>query len=294
MNPRLPKPRMINLQRSERHARLRRYLVEADIDWPVEIGDRLYLPFGIDVPDTLHVVTSINDFDKIVDSHSVGFGGICSPCVDGVMIAEILAQLSGLVDPNAFVVSGGVFGIDQAAHMGALDKNILTVAVLANPPDYGIHPYIPERLFLERSITTQGGALLSAYDTYTEDRGQRLKDRDGIIAWLSDVFVVVESSEGSDTVDTAIRAWLQGNLVVAINWDAVEMVWGKHLPRSRSGNDFLIKDGIAQHFPPDKMGIAHPGFEMAFRTLLEEWWFHRQTVPCFGTPKKPPMRFKSA
>lgn len=277
MNPRLPDPQRIDTHASARFCALRQYLVRDEAVFPVEVEGRLYLPMQVYPPDVLFAVSSLPNAEDLLECHSVGFGGTTSPCVDGVMATELLSQVPCQIDPNAVVVSGGVFGIDQAAHMGALDKNGRTVAVLANPPEYGLHPYCPARLFLEDCIRKRGGALMSQYDTFVEDRRERLKERDGVIAGMSEVFVAVECSEDSDTVDTAIRAGLLGNLVLALDWSKIKRIW-HHDPRA-DGTAFLIRKGLAQGFPSSEMAITHPGFEMAFRTILEEWWFHRRRLP---------------
>ena len=101
----------------------------------------------------------------------------------------------------------------MAAHLGALDQAGQTVGVLAKPVEDGIHPYKPRRSFLENGILANGGALVSECRDTVSDTRERLLQRDRIITALSDIFVAVECSETSATVDSTRRAKLQGKMV---------------------------------------------------------------------------------
>lgn len=208
---------------------------------------------------------------EILDWRSVGFGGTTSPTADGVKVAEFLAQIAAA--KSCVVISGGVPGIDQAAHTGALDKHGQTIAVLANPVQYGLHPYIPHRQFLEEGMRANGSGLLSEYQHWADfPVGSRLQERDRIISALSDIFVAVECSQSSDTVDTARRCKLQGNQPIAINWHKIKLAW-HHQPNS-TGGDYLIQKGWAKPFPPadvsEPISILEPRFTELFEQLIEQ------------------------
>lgn len=196
---------------------------------------------------------------------AVSFGGTVSPTADGFQLAELLAQ-DAVLNSNAVIVSGGVIGIDMAAHLGALDVNGKTVAVLANPVTMGIHPYIPKRTFLEAGILREGGLLVSEYDVSSDDRRERLLQRDRVITALSDIFVAVECSKKSATFDTAMRAKIQGKKVVAVDWSKITKTW--HKPKA-DGSKMLIDNGIAEAIPRGEVAdIRDPNMLQDFRELL--------------------------
>jgi len=201
------------------------------------------------------------DWQVLNTQTTVSFGGTVSPTADGFQLSELLAQRA--VDHHgAVVVSGGVIGIDMAAHLGALDQNGKTVAVLANPVVMGLHPYEPRRSFLENEILKHEGLLVSEHDTPSEDREERLLQRDRIITALSDVFIAVECSKDSATVDTAKRAKIQGKKVFAIDWSRIRKKGNE--PKT-GGTRQLLEEKIADALP------SGPVDDIRARRLLEEF-----------------------
>lgn len=196
---------------------------------------------------------------------TLSFGGTVSPTADGFQLAELLAQRA-VVEHEALVIGGGVIGVDMAAHLGALDVRGRTVAVLANPVDLGLHPYQPRRAFLEEGILKEGGLLVSEYDEPSDDRSQRLLDRDRVITALSDFFIAIECSRNSGTVDAAKRAKIQGKKVLAVDWSRVERKW--HEPKN-SGAQQLFDEGVAEAFPVGNVSdIKDPRLLEQFDELL--------------------------
>lgn len=150
-----------------------------------------------------------------------------------------------MAEEGGTVISGGATGIDTAAHMGALDKEGCTVAVLANPVESGLHPYEAQRSWLQAAILEKGG-LVSEYQDHIDDFGQRALQRDRVITGLVDAFVAVECGHDSATVDTAKRAYIRGRKVFAVQWDFVSEQWRKP---DVSGNAQLFREVIAQPIP---------------------------------------------
>ena len=174
----------------------------------------------------------------------VAISGTLSPSYHGFRLAERIAcRVASL---GFTVVSGGAPGIDTAAHMGALGpEKGSTIAVIPNPVKFGLEKNNYSSRFLTRSILERG-CLISENTRYATVAGktfnERLLERDRIIAGLSDVLIVVESSQNSATVDTAKRAWIQGKIVLAIKWD--DRVGLRHEPKM-SGNEQLLACNIA-------------------------------------------------
>jgi DNA processing protein len=204
------------------------------LDRPYELGH-------VDPPQTLFFRG--RDSQVLNADFTVGFGGTVSPTTDGAQLTTCLAQVAG--SEGAVVISGGVYGVDMMAHLGALDVAAATVAVVANDAEKGLHPYFPQRKSLETLILQRGG-IVSEHQDNEGDFFERLLQRDRIITALSSVFVVVECSGGSATVDTAKRAYIQGVPVVAVIWDHIPELW--HAPRT-AGNELLLREKFARPFP---------------------------------------------
>lgn len=197
---------------------------------------------------------------------AVSFCGSEMPTIRGFQLAEQLAQI---VSKMGVVISGGVHGVDMAAHLGALDAGGPTVAVVANSAGAGIHPYVPQRRFIQDGILSSGGGIISEYSDDVVDRRDRLLARDRIISGLSDIVVVIEASENSASVDTAKRAFLQGKTVLVVDWSKFA---GSETERPKmAGNRQLLDLGIARGFPQRPVSdLSDPTLESDFSCLLAE------------------------
>lgn len=202
-----------------------------------------YKLFHVEPPEHLFLVG--RSWQVLNAPLSISFGGTVSPTADGFQLSELLAQQS-VLRHGAIVIAGGVIGVDMAAHLGALDAKGRTIAVLANPVTLGLHPYEPKRTFLEEGILQQGGLIVSEYNSPSDDRNERLLQRDRVITALSDIFVAVECSKDSATVDAAKRAKIQGKKVVVIDWARIQHTW--HKPKT-SGAMQLIQEKVAEAIP---------------------------------------------
>ena len=150
----------------------------------------------------------------------------------GVKIATDVAY--ELADSGVNVVSGGAFGIDVAAHRGALAADGYTVAVSA----CGVDRYYPAShadLYLE--ILRRGGAVCSEAPPGAAPHKHRFLSRNRIIAALSRAVVVVEAPFRSGAISTAHHAMLIGRPVGAFPGPVTS-------PRS-SGCHRLLREGAA-------------------------------------------------
>lgn len=115
----------------------------------------------------------------------------------------VAAELGASVAARGLaVVSGGAFGVDAAAHRGALGADGVTIAVLASGVDT---PYPAAHAELFDAIAAQG-VLVSEWPPGRHVSRLRFLIRNRVIAALATGTVVVEAAERSGALNTARRA----------------------------------------------------------------------------------------
>ena len=113
---------------------------------------------------------------------------------------ELVDALSGL--ENVVVVSGLALGIDAIAHRRSLQVKVPTVGVLGHGLDR-IYPF--NHKSLAEQMVEEGGLLTEFPSETIPDRGH-FPARNRIVAGLSDVTVLVESSISGGALITALMA----------------------------------------------------------------------------------------
>jgi DNA processing protein len=144
------------------------------------------------------------------------------------MAAEIAG---GLAAKGFIIVSGMAYGIDAAAHRGALSAGGATIAVLGCGPDV---VYPPSHQNLARDIM-RAGLLLSEFPLGEQPLPANFPQRNRIISGLSVATVIVEAEARSGSLITARFALEQGREVMAVPGPA-------STPRAR-GTNGLIREG---------------------------------------------------
>ncbi|MCZ7376311.1 DNA-processing protein DprA [Micromonospora sp. WMMC250] len=118
----------------------------------------------------------------------------------------------GLAERDWTVVSGGAFGIDAAAHRGALNAGGLTVAVLACGLD---RPYpMGNTALFDRIADT--GLLVSEWPPGAEPLRPRFLIRNRVIAAGTVGTVLVEASARSGATQTARRAVYTNRMAMVV------------------------------------------------------------------------------
>ncbi|WP_408954560.1 DNA-processing protein DprA [Natroniella sp. ANB-PHB2] len=130
----------------------------------------------------------------------------------GKKIATKLSQR--LAEKGLNIVSGLAYGIDTAAHQGAL-KSGVTYAILGSGVDV-IYP--KENEGLAQKIMKQG-AVISSFPLTTKPIGKNFPLRNRIISGLCLGTIVVEATKKSGSLITANLALNQGREVFAIPGD---------------------------------------------------------------------------
>ncbi|WP_037345257.1 DNA-processing protein DprA [Sciscionella sediminilitoris] len=128
----------------------------------------------------------------------------------GEHVATDLAH--GLAQEGVGVVSGAAYGIDGAAHKGALAAGGTTAAVLACGIDV---PYPAGHARLLEHIA-EHGSVVSEYPPGTKPARYRFLARNRLIAALGDGTLVVEAGRRSGARNTAATAHAIGRPVLAV------------------------------------------------------------------------------
>jgi len=128
----------------------------------------------------------------------------------GLEAARWLAE--GLALEGVCVVSGAAFGIDSAAHAGALSAGGHTCAVLG----CGVDVVYPRRNIALFDRIAARGCIVSEYAPGTEPRNYQFPARNRIIAGLSAATIVVEASSRSGALITADFALSENREVFAV------------------------------------------------------------------------------
>jgi DNA processing protein len=147
--------------------------------------------------------------DELVD-RSVALVGSRASTAYGEHVAAELAH--GLGERGWTTVSGGAFGIDAAAHRGALAAGAPTVAVLACGVDRA-YPSAHSALFTR---VLDDGLLVSEWPPGCAPLRHRFLVRNRLIAALTRGTVVVEAAARSGAQATANRARDLGKEVMAV------------------------------------------------------------------------------
>lgn len=117
---------------------------------------------------------------------------------------HVAAELAiGLGERGVVVVSGGAYGIDAAAHRGALSTGAATCAVLAGGVDR-LYP-AGNTALLERIL--DDGVVLAEAPPGSAPTRWRFLDRNRLIAALGQVCVIVEAAWRSGALNTASHAF---------------------------------------------------------------------------------------
>jgi DNA processing protein len=143
-------------------------------------------------------------------------------------LTKVLAQ------QEVVVVSGLAFGIDAAAHSGAVASKAPTIGVLAS----GIGRITPSSHYsLAQRILECGGSIISEYPVTSPGMKHQFIERNRLISGMVETVVIVEAGEKSGALITARHALEQGKNILAFPGDPGRI-------QSKGCNN-LIKNGEA-------------------------------------------------
>ena len=167
-----------------------RFIIPTDPEWPNQLDDLdLQTPVGLWVRGEQNLAE--------ISTDSLAVVGARAATSYGSRIASELGTLAG--DYERCVVSGAAFGVDAAAHRGALAAGGTTIAVLACGADVSYpaaHQGLLDRIALS-------GAVVSEVPPGTLARKQYFLIRNRLIAALASQTVVVEAALRSGALSTS-------------------------------------------------------------------------------------------
>ncbi len=167
-------------------------LTRGDPDWPSRLDDLKAPPIALIGRGTRGALGNLE--------RSLSIVGTRNPTEYGVRVSGDFA--AGAVDRGWTVISGGAYGIDSAAHRGAIIAEGQTIAILGG----GVNSVFPsgnERLFRE---IVENGLLLSEVLPNVHAVPARFLIRNRLIAAISRATVVIEAAFRSGSLRTAREA----------------------------------------------------------------------------------------
>jgi DNA processing protein len=188
-----------------------RFVIPGDDEWPGQVevlaeagqqSRRGGVPFGFWVRGTARLSEATERSVAVVGARACSSYG-----------EHVAGELSaGLADHGVTVVSGGAYGIDAAAHRGALAGSGITVAVLACGVDVS-YPKGNTALF---SRIAEEGLIVSELPPGCSPTRLRFLARNRLIAALALGTVVAEAAVRSGALNSAGWAEQCGRVVLAV------------------------------------------------------------------------------
>lgn len=188
-----------------------RFIVPGDDEWPAALGDLSGCepvndmggaPFGLWVRGAVPLAEAVERSVAVVGSRA------CTAY--GQSVTTDLA--AGLGAHGVTVVSGGAYGIDAAAHAGALAAEAVTVAVMAGGLD---RPYPSGNSGLLQRVAA-AGVLASELPPFEKPTRVRFLGRNRLIAALTPATVLVEAALRSGARNTVSWATSCNRVVLAV------------------------------------------------------------------------------
>ena len=193
-------------------------------------------------PQKLYVIGN----KKILNQEGIAMIGSRNCSQEGVRNARLFAV--NIAKAGFTIISGMARGIDASAHLGAIEIEGKTIAVLGNGPKY-IYP--PENKEIYNKILETGGAIVSEYPDDTPPDAEKFRKRNRIISGLSIGILIVEARNRSGTGITARYAKEQGKNIFCIP-SSIEN-------KKAIGSNLFIKKGAIMVLEPsdvlEKYGI---------------------------------------
>jgi len=226
----LPRLEVLNVERDlEVGAKFAaRIVCPGDPEWPQGLDDLSAPPYCLWVRGPVDLASACQ--------RSVAVVGARTATSYGEIVATEMA--AGLGELRFVIISGAAFGIDAAAHRGALATGATTIAVLAGGVE---RPYPSSHAALIARIV-EVGAVVSEVAPGSAPTKTRFLQRNRMIATMGRGTVVVEAGLRSGSLNTARTAAEHGRVVVAVPGPVTSMMSAGCHEAIRSGMAQLVTD----------------------------------------------------
>lgn len=188
-----------------------RFIIPGDLEWPLQLEDlencQLIQGFG-GMPIGLFLAGNGNLAE--ISAKSVAVVGARAASLYGTEIASDFGY--DLSELGYGIISGGAYGIDAAAHRGAVAAGKATIAVMAG----GVVESYPKGNKSLFNLIEENGLLISEVPPLSHPTRYRFLARNRLIAALSQGTVIVEGMARSGASNTANWANSLGREVMAI------------------------------------------------------------------------------
>ena len=198
-----------------------------------------------------------------LDNKCIAIIGTREPTEHGIKVARQFGYIFGR--DGYTVVSGLATGCDTFGHIGCVQSNGITAAVLAGGLDK-VYPKANREL--SEKILDIGGCLLSEYATGTKPFKSTFVERDRLQSGLSDGVLVIETDIKGGTMHT-VQDCLDANRILACYNHPLDLLKegktrgnqrliqeGKAIPIANNEDVDLFKDKMQQIVYKDKNGIC--------------------------------------
>lgn len=242
-----------------------RFLCPGDDEWPVRLADLDHgspiggsrgQPLGLWVRGPLHLARAVE--------RSVSIVGARDATTYGLDVASDLA--ADVSDDGAVVVSGAAFGIDSAAHRGALAIARPTLAVLACGADVD---YPRAHAGLLARIAESGIVMSEQAPGQTPTKG-RFLTRNRIIAALTVGTVIVEAARRSGALNTVNWAADLGRVVMGVPGPVTSQASVGVHQSIRAGQSIVVTNGREVLEAIDPVGRQDATLPWAPTTALDQ------------------------
>lgn len=184
----------------------------------ITIFDSKYPSKLHDTTDPILYLYYIGDIN-LINATSIAIIGTRHPSDKGIKYSQMAGEVFG--SKGYVVVSGLAIGCDMHSHIGCLNKNGKTIAIL--PSDL-INVQPKSNSTLAKRIVDNGGLLISEYPVGSIINKFNYVKRDRIQSAISKCILVIESSENGGTMIAVNKSIKDGKKVFTLNYNKISSI----------------------------------------------------------------------
>lgn len=167
---------------------------------------------------------------QILSEFSLGVIGSRNCSVLGKTIAQNISE--ELAEKDITIISGLARGVDTIAHKACVENNSKTIAVLGGGHNK-IYP--SENRKLAEDIIQKGGVIISEYPPEYPPLKNNFRERNRIIAALSDGIILIEAKKNSGSLITVKHAEKLNKKIFVVP--------GRICDEEYEGSNLILKNG---------------------------------------------------